>query len=286
MAWFSEFDDATRAYVTNKGWDKIEDGSALQTILKAYQNLEKVRPDPEKTIQLPVAGDAASEAAFYQRLGVPKSAAEYKFEGVEKADSDLIDYARNLAFQLHLTPAAATSMAQSMISWGEEGNKTAADALAERIKTGTESLKTAWGDGYDANLATASNAFEALKWPKETVDALVETLGIDNVMKMGHNLGSRMGEGSFLTGDGTVVTTPPKPTLSREQALVERNRLMDDTEFAKKVANGDVESLKKIHDLSLAIVGTPEKWSKPPENFGRTRDDPYGEQQVQPQGQQ
>lgn len=279
MAWHTELDDATRAYVTNKGWDKLEGDAAAQAIFKSYQVLEKARPDPAKTLVIPDASDAAATAAFYQKLGMPKTAAEYAFEGVE-AESDLVDFVRDLAFKLHLPASAASDMAKSLIEFADTGDKEASEAAAKRLEDGTTALKTSWGDDYAARVATATNAFEALSLPKDSVDALISSLGVDKVMEMGYSLGSRMGEGNFLTGEGTVVTKPNTPPQTREQAIVERNRLMDDKAFAEKVANGDLESLKKINDLAHSIVGTPENWQRAPENFGRTRENPYGEPQT------
>lgn len=78
------------------------------------------------------------------------------------------------------------------------------------------------------------------------------------------------------------VTALRQQKRTRQQALVERNKLMDDKDFAKLVSDADGESIALVAQLAREIVGTPEAWSKPPENFGRSRDDVYGERAEQP----
>lgn len=259
MPWSDDLDNDLRGYVANKGWDKLEGPAAAAAVAKSYRELERTRPEAP-----------------------PRDASGYTFEGVALKeggvpDASFIEFARGLAAKLHLPVSAANTLATDLLAYGDSAEEAATNDLRTRIEEGTTRLKTSWGAEFDTKNAVAAKAFEAMGLPKETVDALVETLGVDKVMETGYTLGLKMDEAPMLRGDGNTMNTT---TYTRDTALSERNRLMGDSAFAKKIMDGDVESIKHLEDLSKAILGPPENWQAAPKNFGRTRDNPDGTAQA------
>jgi hypothetical protein len=260
MPWIDTLDNESRSAAATKGWDRIDGDAAAKAIFQSYQNLERIRPAPDTILS-------------------QRAPTEYSFDGIKYGDADpdpeAVAFARQLATDLKLPPATARELATRLFASGHAEETAQQQAAREAVEQATARLKTTWGDKYEANTAVAANAFEVLKLPKETVDALVNTLGVDKAMELGHTLGSRMGEAPLLTGGAQMATTQ----MSREAALTERNRLTSDPTFAKKIMEGDAEAVKKLEDISRAIITdakAPGGFTPHPENFGRTKENPMG----------
>lgn len=259
MPWIDTLDNDTRAAAAAKGWDRLDGDAAAQAIFKSYRNLESTRPAQDTILSL-------------------RNPTEYSFDGVKVGNADaspeFISHVRQLATDLKLPPVVARDLATRLAAQLDSDTAAATAKATEAVTQSTERLKTTWGDKYEANTAVAANAFDALKLPKVNVDALIATLGVDKVMDMGFSLGSRMGEAKLLSGGSVTQTT----TMTREQALTERNRLTSDPAFGAKLMAGDAEAKQTLENVSRAILGDPNgQWSPPPENFGRTKENPNGE---------
>jgi hypothetical protein len=255
--WTDTLDNDARAYAANKGWDRLDPERASLAILSSYRELERTRP------------------------AAPPPPAAYTFDGVKNADGsapdpEFLGAIRAIASEHKLPTAVADALAAQVIKWGDDAE--AADRVSQttRFTEGETKLKTTWGADYDKNLDLAGRAFNAMGLPKETIDALVGQVGVDTLMAQGLNLGKQMGEATLLRGD-TNVGDQKTQSMTREQAVVERNRLTSDTEFGKKIMAGDAEAMKQLETVSRAILGTPENFTPPQENFGRTPTDPMGE---------
>ena len=259
MPWTDELDNEVRAYAANKGWDRLDPQKAAISILGSYRELERTRPAPV----------------------APPPPSAYTFDGVKNADGsvpdpDFLGFVRQVASEQKLSVDAANTLAAQFIKWGDDAEATERAAQTARFTEGETKLKAAWAADYDKNLDLSGKAFNALGLPKETIDALVQQVGVDTLMEQGLKLGRQMGEATFLTGESNVGDKVQVKRTAAE-ALVERNRLMGDAAFGKKFADGDPEAFKTIETLSREIVGTPENWREHPKDFGRTKEDVTGE---------
>lgn len=247
MAYHDTLDNETRAYLANKGWDRLTDEQAAQAIAKSYINLEKMRPAP---------------------VEVPKTAAEYNFDGVT-AEPAVIERARTLAFSLKLPNDYAKALATQLAADATASVEASTTAAAATRTAAETALKGAWKDEHDNNLALSNKALLAAGFSAEDIAAMETVKGFDKVHEMGYGLAQKMGEAPLLKGGGMDNN---QPKWTRDTALAERNRLMTDQEFGSKFMAGDAASVKMIEDLSRAILGTSDNWSPPPENFGRKHD--------------
>lgn len=288
MAYLDEFPDDLRAAATAKGWDRLNDTQAAATIFKSYVNLEKTRPDPARTITLPSEANDPAWENVYQRLGAPKDAAGYNFDGITFKDgsvpeASVLDFVRQQAARSHMSVDAAKQFATEYVASIEGSREKASLDLKAKLEQGETILRGEWKEDYDNRTAVAGRALGALGLEKDVVDNLIDQLGVDRVMKMGYDLGLKMGEPELLRGgSGNLednMDDPLKITRTRDEAMRERNRLMLDDEFGKKVAAGDKASLQLLEVLTKQMVGTQDNWSPVPKGFGRTRDE-KGEKMV------
>lgn len=243
MAWTDSLDNDTRAYAANKGWDRLEGDAGMQAVVQSYRNLERARPQ----IEAP-----------------PK---EYTFEGIQ-AKPEILERARGIAIELKLPATAAATLAQRLVAEDTAATTAAETAAAKAIADSVARLDTAWGADKEARTGIAGRAFEALSLSKETVDALVTTLGVDKVMTMGYDLGTKMGEATLLKGS-TSVDNKPEVILDRTTAIAERAKMFNDKDWFDKWQAGDAAAVERFNKVTTAILGTPEKWEPAPENFGR-----------------
>ena len=61
--------------------------------------------------------------------------------------------------------------------------------------------------------------------------------------------------------------------MTRQQALAERHRLSQDTEWLKKYAAGDREAAALVEQLAKDIVGDQSNFQRAPSDWGYTRSD-------------
>jgi len=248
--WTDTLDNDTRAYIASKGWDRLDGDAAAQAVVKSYREIDRMRPEAP-----------------------PKSAAEYDFSSVKLADGSAPDAALlatlgSWALDLKLPVSAAPTLANHVLKLGADAEASEAQARTERLAAGETAIKGAWGAEYEAKSVLAQRAFEALGLDAETRATLATSLGFDKVMELGHGLGLKMGEAPLLKGEGMEQ----KPTLSPAEAMQRRNAMTSDPVFGKRLMEGDPAALQELKDISAAVVGTQENWSRPPPNFNRYHD--------------
>ena len=249
MAWTDSLSDDERGYYANKGWDKLAPETAAAQIGKSYRELERRQPEP-----------------------IPR---EYTFEGLKNPDgsapeADVLTMVRNLATELKLPASAATTLATRLIAIGAEAETAEQTAAAARITASEAALKTTWGADYEAKVAVATRGLTAAGMPKDEIDALIAVRGVDKVMTMGYDLGTKLGEAPLHQGSTTVDDKQNVP-LTPATALAQRNAW--GKEFLDKWIANDPAAVKEYNEVTAAIIGgTPENYVPAPDNFGRQGD--------------
>ncbi len=145
-----------------------------------------------------------------------------------------------------------------------------ATEAAARVTTSEAALKTTWGADYDAKVAVATRGLTAAGLPKEEIDALIAVRGVDKVMAMGYDLGTKLGEAPLHQGSTTVDDKQNVP-LTPASALAQRNAW--GKEFLDKWIANDPAAIEEYNRVTAAIIGgTAENYVPAPENFGRQGD--------------
>jgi hypothetical protein len=240
--WYDGFPEETKGYVQNKGW---KDPSAT---VESYRNLEKlVGAPPEQIIKLPKS-DAPPEAwnDVWNRLGRPTEPKGYGFQAPEGDTSGFSDWAGKTFHELGIPESMGKQLAakfgefqQSVMAKQQEGQQ--ANVAAE-----ASALKTKWGAAHDQNVGVARMAAQNLGLDGATIDGLESVMGFAKVMELFHTLGSRMGEGNFVTGGTQGVGG----ILSPEQAMNKIQALRRDPEWSNKYLKGDAGAraeMEKLH---------------------------------------
>lgn len=216
------------------------------SVVDAYRNLEKLRGVPkERLLTLPEKEDAPEWNDIYSRLGKPADPSEYgiKADGESK---DFAEWAQKTFFDANMTKKQATVFAQK---WDEyfKGQATAIEEKQQQQLAAQETaLKKEWGAAFEQNTMAAKKAAVAFGLDGEKVDALEKALGFDGVMKLLHQIGSKVGESDFVSGKSTGgfgVLTP----AAAQQKIKE---LRSDQDFVRRYTAGDAgarEEMAKLH---------------------------------------
>lgn len=199
-AWLPGADPDTTAYVSAKGWN---DPAAAVT---SYRNLEKLfgADRAGHTVQVPSEGaDDNTLNAFYTKIGRPGSVDKYsvKAKDISGMPEDVAKSLVDVAFKEGLTDRQVKAIA----NWNNETGKTLGAKLQQdaviQLGTQKQALAVEWGAALEKNLQIAKEATAKLGWNKEQISAMEIGLGFDGVMKLAYQLGTKVGEGTFVAGD-------------------------------------------------------------------------------------
>lgn len=237
--WMAGLNDTVKNFATNKGWKNPSE------VLDSYQNLEKLVGAPQdKIIKMPDEADAEGWNSVYSKLGRPQTPADYKLE-VPKEGGDP-EFAKWASERFHEAGLSAKQAAIINGKWNEYAAGVKAQQTQNQINTlqqGQEKITKEWGAAVEQNTKIASRAVREFGVPKETLDKIENAIGYDGVMKLFHNIGSKIGESSFVVGDQSNGAMTPDAAKAKIQSL------MGDKAWAAKYTAGDTSAVKEMHRL-------------------------------------
>jgi hypothetical protein len=269
MDWTEGLDEATMAYVTDRGLADKEIKDALLDTIKAHKEAQAYIGVPkEQLLTLPKA-DAAPEEwdAVWEKLGYSKNADDYKFDGLKRADGTDVDAAtkdhiRAQATALRLSPANALKLAEADVKFRDNtASSQTAETTAAAAKA-MEGLRQSWGPNFEANRVIADRAYAAIMAAAgfdqptmtATIGKLGELSGRAEVMQMLLAVGQRMGEDAFKTGGG------PGPggnniNLTKEQAVAKIAELKQDSAWTTRFLAGGTAEVRESDNLHQIAYG-------------------------------
>lgn len=222
--------------------------------INSFEDMAKSVVEKQKiisaSVRIPDANASAEEIVkFYEKLGKPAKAEEYKLEPakdlVEKGyplDSDLAEAFRQKAFENNLTKEQTEKMYQGLLEdQKNKYDKAIADANVSTTKA-KEALVQNWGDNYDTNISFIRNRMDSLL-SKESQAFLAQQGAFANptfLMDL-HKLTKSISGDTVFIGGKHIEN--PKQTI--ESLSAQRDQLMRD-DFTKNKS--------KIDDLNLQIV--------------------------------
>lgn len=241
--WLDGADETTIGYVQNKGW------SEPKQVLEGYRNLEKLlgADKANNAVVIPKAdADPKEWAAVYDRLGRPSSPDGYKVQFPEGGDKAVQQALLTKAHELGLTKAQAEGLFGELNQRSTEiVSKMEADKAA-RFQQEDQAVRQEWGQAFTQNLAQAQNAARGLGLDAETIDKLSDALGHKATMNLLQKIGSRMGEDSFVSGDGS---TSFGSAMTPGQAKAQIQSLMADKDFTTKYLANNADAKAKMAEL-------------------------------------
>lgn len=247
--WTAGLEPEALGYVQNKQWKGPVD------VLNSYRNLEKLtKVGADRLLQLPGDDNADAWGQVYDRLGRPKTPAEYGIKPPEKGgDPKLVEAATTKFHELGLSAKQAAGVAEF---WNKYAGETVAQrdsAYQASVAEDTAKLKSEWGTKYDENVRLAQTAAKAFGIEAAEIDKLESALGFGKLIKMMHNIGSRV-----ATEDTLVTGADGRQTggfgMTKEAALSKRGELLKDSAFRARFASGDVAARSEMRRLDMVIA--------------------------------
>lgn len=246
--WYGGFDQETSGWLENRGLTKLDEKAAIPELVKGFRNAEKYIGTPaERLVRVPDwdKADKTELDQVYAKLGRPNDPKEYNLQVPEGQSRDFAEWAQGIFHEAGLSNRQAASITskwneyvQGMVD-GEQGSK------QQALKDQEASLRNEWGSAYDKYDAVAANAIESLGLKDNQLAALRESLGFDGAMKMLANIGEKMGEASYHTGESRGGNGPMTPA----QAVSKLAQLQGDKEWTAKYLAGNVEARNEMDRL-------------------------------------
>lgn len=246
--WYGQVDEATTAYITNKGWD-----NPVKAI-ESYRNLEKFAGGSKSLLEIPDPdADDAKMGEFYNRLGRPESPDKYNIKPPEDGDPELTEWFKGTAHKYGLTSKQATSLYND---WNQmaagKGQAIAAEAQQNSEKEITV-LKKEWGQGYEKQIDMGKRAVAALGFKEQQLSDYETKLGTGEMLKLFSILGSKMGESTFEGGERNGSTGFGLTSAAAQQQIAD---LKTDKSFMDAYLKGNPEHVAKMKRLTeAAYVG-------------------------------
>jgi len=190
---------------------------------------------------------------FYTKLGRPaeKTAYDLKMpEGVQ-TDPQLIDFAKNVSFDLGLNPKQAQTLADKWNEFAPAMNAAAVEQERIANDTAIAALETKWGADLEANKAAGRRAMDALGLSPETVDAIDKNIGTAAIVEMLALIGRKSDEGGLVIPRAGGDPNDPA-NMTKEQAQAKIDALSGDAAFQAKYTD-------KNHPENRAMVDYMQK---------------------------
>lgn len=244
--WTSSFNDDMKGYATNKGW---KDPSQL---LDSYRNLEKLQGVPQdQLLKLPKSdAEAAEWTPIFKRLGRPDTADGYKLEIPQGQDPAFSKQASEWFHELGLSEKQGQNLTKKWNEYQANQGKGATEAFGAKVQEQKGILKKDWGAAHDQNVQIAARAAREFGVGAKALDALDASIGHDATMKLFHQIGAKMGEANFHSGNGGNGNNGP---MTPVQAQSKIKTLKSDPSFTKKYLEGDhgarVE-MQRLHEFA------------------------------------
>ena len=239
--WTSGLNEELKGYVGTKGFKDPA------TVLDSYRNLEKLMGAPkDRLLKLPETEDSPDWAQVYERLGTPKTAAEYKLAAApnDPQSAEFTEWAKQTFHDAKLTG----SQAEKVINKFNEFTKAAQDKINAANKTQAEQaaatakaeLQAKWGNAYEQNINIVKSAAKNFGVDDATLVNLEKTMGTVKTFEFLHGIGKGLGEASFTQGQGKGGGNQDPSTAKAQIA-----QLKSDPNFAKALASGDAAARAK-----------------------------------------
>lgn len=241
--WTGSFNDDGKGFVQNKGWKAPTD------MLESYRNLEKLVGHPqEKLLKLPADDDVPGWDSVHTRLGKPATPEAYGLKPAKEGENaDFSNWASQEFHKSNLTTKQAQRLAEG---WNKyQQGKEAEGKAAYQAKGIAEmtALKKEWGAAHDQNMSIAQRAAREFGIEPQVIDTLESSIGYAKTMKLFQNIGSKLGESSFVAGNGGSGSGNGPMTPAQAQAQIKA--LRGDPAFTKKYQEGGHAERAKMEML-------------------------------------
>lgn len=255
--WIERVEPEVKGYLEMRGLaTKSVEDIALASI-KGHQEASKMLSYPQNEIvRVPKDLNDPAMKNVWQRLGAPNDAAGYDFSTIKHSDGkevapETIAAFRNAAFERSIPKDMAIDMAKAHVKLLDAQRTADLAEYTAKVQESTQALKTSWGKNYDANMVIAKTAATANGIKPETVAALEKSTSYAEVMEFLRVIGTKTGEGRFVTPNTPGQNTP----MTKEEAKAQIAELKSDQEWRTQYLNGDKKAARQHEELQRIALG-------------------------------
>lgn len=243
--WTSGLSDELKGFVQNKGFK--DPGTAIES----YRNLEKLVGAQESLLKLPQKeDDAEGWGKVWNKLGRPEKAENYELAKIF-GDKELAGEMETWFHELGVSTKQARSFVEKFKASLDADDASEKEAYTKKVETENNALKKEWGAAYDQNIQAAKKAAQTFGLTDEMVTKLEGALGFPGLMKFMSNIGSKIGEADFVSGNSTSFGR----ALTPEAAIARMADLKRDKDFVNKYLNGDHAAKAEMERLQRFASG-------------------------------
>lgn len=242
-----------------KGWNVADPALIAVEATKAHRAAEQfIGVPPNQLLRLPKdAADEQGWKSLWTRLGTPDTPAGYDFSTIKNADgtdleASLLERFRTTAANLKLPKDMATGMVQDFVKQQAEARAESEAATAAAVLAEKSKLAANWGPNMQSNMLVAQNAAKALGISPEVVVALEKNVGYAQTMEMFRNIGSKIGEDTFVSN---AFSGAPGGVMTREAAMARMTELKVDSAWTAKFLSGDAAATREFQNLTTIMAG-------------------------------
>lgn len=250
--WTTGLRDEHRGFIQNKQFKSPAD------LAESYFNLEKLHSaGPERTVLIPKEeSDEAAWNAAYDKFGRPVNPEGYGLETPkEGGNPEFTKWAAENFHRLGLNEKQAKGLLDAFHGQAQARAEGSKQALVKATQDAEASLKKEWGAAYEENRTVARQAAKQFGLDLAVLDKIESGAGAVGAIKFLNTIGKRLGEASFVSGQGASANGngPLEPAAAKAQI----NQLMQDKGFQDKIRNRDSDALSKWQRLNQWAAPDP-----------------------------
>lgn len=241
-----------RTWAESKGYKG--EPAEFGKVLASYQAAERMLGS---SIRIP-APDAKPEdqAAFYEKLGRPKSAADYKLEGfkpaegVDPASDPTIGWFKKTAYEAGLSETQASRVAASFGEFAAQARQAEEAQRAQKVEQDVAALRAKWGSEAGQRERAVFALAQKMGLAEADISAIVSAWGVEKWGSFASEIGMRLLEADHGAMGGAAGQAGQFGVMSREAALLKLEELKNPTtDFAKKYLSKDPAAVRQAADL-------------------------------------
>lgn len=210
-----------------KTWTGAKGFKSPETMAESLLNMEKLMGAPkDRLLKLPEKSDDPEWANVFERLGRPKTAADYNIPLPEGDPGVFAGKAKEAMFKHNLTADQAKGLAEWWNAEGAAMQEAQENEIQLKSDAEMSQLKSEWGSLATEKEAIArAAAKEFFNLDGDAMTAVERSMGSRAFMEAMVKIGEKLGEAKFITGD------TGEPIDSKTKALQEIETLKKDKDF-------------------------------------------------------
>lgn len=238
-SWFGAYSEDTQSLITNRGYDKLEQGEAFEDLAKGYKSLQsKMGGNHDELFKITPEMTPEDRNTVFNAMGRPETVEGYSYQAQEGDHPELVNHFKSVSHELGLSE---TQVAKMIPALNEQivGIAQAQEAeIQAKNNNEIEALQSQWGGAWEQKFNIATRAAETFGITEDMQKAIVASGNSAAFIESLNKIGSMMAEGDMVG----MSPTDQKATIgamSKDEAKAELDKKMGDPEFKSRLQSTD-----------------------------------------------